>query len=138
MKIKPTLILIISSLLVSCRPDSGSAKTEQEMDALLSDFTVQWKADSLGRNGFRMNNYSRDTINKTCLIKGLNFEGHNEEQIVKWLGQPSYKGRHKEDNGLIMNYPIRQDTSDPDMTLLIYFDKDDKVSFIMEKSGMPK
>src|SRR5688572_30760773 len=125
-RMKPTLVLIILSSLVACRQDINSVKTVQEMDSLVSGFSTQWKADSLGRNGFRMNNYSRDSTSKSCLINGLNFEGHNEEQVVRWLGRPSDSGRHKEGNGLIMTYPIRQDTTDPDINLLIYFDRDDK------------
>lgn len=125
-------------MVAACRQDPGSAIAVQEMDSLLSRFSMEWKADSLGRNGFRMNNYTQDSVGKSCLINGLNFEGYSEEQILKWLGQPNYSGRHKEGNGLIMNYSLRQGTSDPDRELLIYFGKGDNVIFIMEKGAIPK
>ena len=140
---KPTLIFIIfSSTLIACRLDVKPARSVQEMDSLLMRFSAEWKQDSLGRNGFRMNHYHCDSTNKTCQINGLNFKGQSQEQILKWLGQPSYGGRHKEDNGLIMEYPVRPGgrISDRELVvyLLIYFDKDEKVDFVMEQSGMPR
>lgn len=134
---KLTFIMFVL-MVAACRQDPGSAIAVQEMDSLLSRFSMEWKADSLGRNGFRMNNYSRDSVGESCLINGLNFEGYSEEQILKWLGKPNYSGRHKEGNGLIMNYSLRQGTTDPDRELLIYFGKADNVIFIMEKGAIPK
>jgi hypothetical protein len=94
--------------------------------------------DSLGRDGFRMTHYRWDSMGKVTLINGLNFRGYNEAQIIKWIGQPISSGRHFEDNGLIMEYPVRQDSLGPDKALLIYFGPDDKVSSVTEKIGMPK
>ncbi len=136
---KTTLMsIILITALVACHPSFKPDFTEQEMDSILSDFSVQWKEDSLGQNGFRMNHYVWDSIAKVRLINGLNFQGYNETQIIKWLGRPSSSGRHFEDNGLIMGYPVRQDRKEPDKALLIYFGPDDKVSSVIEKNGMAK
>jgi hypothetical protein len=136
-----TLRLILTVLIttsVACRPSHKPDFTEQEMDSILSDFSMKWKTDSLGQNGFRINQYTWDSIARIRYIHGVNFQGHDESQIIKWLGRPSSSGRHFEDNGLIMEYPVRQVDSLADKSLLIYFGPDDKVSDIVERTGIPK
>ena len=132
------IFIILSWTVIACGQDIGSFKTVSEMDSLLANFSAEWRADSLGQNGFRMKHNSFDSINKTWLINGLHFKGHSEEQIIKWLGQPRYSGRHKEDNGLIMTYAVGQNSKDPDIELLIYFNENDKVDDIIKKIGLPK
>lgn len=124
--------------LVACRPSHKPDFTEEEMDSILSDFSVKWKTDSLGQYGFRLNQYTWDSIARIRYIHGVNFQGYSESQIIKWLGRPSSSGRHFEDNGLIMEYPVRQVDSLADKSLLIYFGPDDKVSDVIESTGMPK
>lgn len=108
------------------------------MDSILSDFSVKWKTDSLGQDGFRANEYIWDSVARIRYVHGMNLQGYSESQIIKWLGRPSSSGRHFEDNGLIMEYPVRQVDSLADKSLLVYFGPDDKVSDIVEKTGMPK
>ena len=74
----------------------------------------------------------------TWLINELSFKGHTEEQIFKWLGKPGHRGRHKERNGLMMSYPISQNSNGREMNLLLYFDENDKVSSIYKQEGMEK
>jgi hypothetical protein len=136
-----TLGLILTALittLVACRPSHKPDFTEEEMDSILFDFSIKWKTDSLGRNGFRVNQYTWDSIARIRYIHGVNFQGYSESQILKWLGRPSSSGRHFEDNGLIMEYPVQQLDKLPDKSLLIYFGPDDKVSDVVESTGMPK
>lgn len=132
------LILTVLITLGACRPSHRPDFTEKEMDSILSDFSVKWKADSLGQNGFRANQYIWDSIARIRYIHGVNFQGYSESQIIKWLGRPSSSGRHFEDNGLIMEYPVRHVDSLADKSLLIYFGPDDKVSDVTESTGMPK
>jgi hypothetical protein len=136
-----TLGLILTALittLVACRPSHKPDFTEEEMDSILFDFSIKWKTDSLGRNGFRVNQYTWDSIARIRYIHGVNFQGYSESQILKWLGRPSSSGRHFEDNGLIMEYPVQQLDKLADKSLLIYFGPDDKVSDVVESTGMPK
>lgn len=135
MKISVLILTVLITTLVACRPSHKPDFTEQEMDSILTDFLVKWKNDSLGQNGFRKNQYTWDSLARTRLINGLNFEGYDETQIIKWLGRPSSSGRHFEDNGLIMEYPVRQDDKEPDKSLLIYFGPDDKVSSAMSQDS---
>jgi hypothetical protein len=138
MKTTGLILTVLIITLVACGQSRKPDFTEQEMDSMLSDFSAKWKSDSLGQNDFRINQYSWDSIARIRLVNGLNFQGYNERQIIKWLGRPSSSGRHFEDNGLIMEYPVRQMDSLADKSLLIYFGPDDKVSDIVERTGMPK
>lgn len=91
--------------------------------------------DSIGQVGFRNEHHSFDTLTKTRLINGLSFQGYREPDIIRWLGRPNDSFRHFEDNGLIMRYSIEQDIKgEVRKSLLIYFDKDDRVSGIVLKT----
>jgi hypothetical protein len=138
MKTSGLILTILIITLVACRQSRKPDFTELEMDSILADFSVNWKADSLGENGFRIKQYTWDSIARIRYIHGVNFEGYNESQIIRWLGRPSSSGRHFEDNGLIMEYPVRKLDSLADKSLLIYFGPDDKVSRVVESTGMPK
>jgi hypothetical protein len=138
MKNSGLILTLIIITLVACRQSRKPDFPETEMDSILSDFSIRWKTDSLGQNGFRINQYTWDSIARIRYIHGVNFQGYNESQIIKWLGRPSSSGRHFEDNGLIMEYPVRQVDSLADKSLLIYFGPDDKVSDVVESTGMPK
>jgi hypothetical protein len=138
MKISGLILTVLITTLVACRPSHKPDFSEEEMDSILADFSVKWKNDSLGQNGFRVNQCTWDSIARIRYINGLNFQGYNESQIIKWLGRPSSSGRHFEDNGLIMEYPIRQVDKLAAKSLLIYFGPDNKVSDIVESTGLPK
>ena len=129
---------ILSCVLVACDQNDGSMKSVQEMDSLMEGFSSQWISDSLGQNRFRELHHRFDSTNMTWLINELSFKGHTEEQIFKWLGKPGHRGRHKEGNGLIMSYPISQNSNGREMNLLLYFDENDKVSSIYKQEGMEK
>jgi hypothetical protein len=138
MKTSVLILTVLIATLVACRPSHKPDFTEEEMDSILSDFSVKWKNDSLGQNSFRINQYRWDSIAKIRFINELNFQGYNETQIIKWLGRPNSSGRHFEDNGLIMEYKVGQDDTEPDKSLLIYFGPGDKVPSVVEKTGLPK
>jgi hypothetical protein len=139
MKTSVLILTVLIATLEGCRPTHKPYFTEEKMDSiLLSEFTPKWKNDSLGKNGFRVHQYTWDSIARIRRINGLNFQGYSETQITKWLGHPSSRGRHFEDNGLIMEYPVQQEDKLADKALLIYFGRDDKVVAVVEKVGMPK
>lgn len=96
---------------------------------------MQWRSDSIGQTGFRRDHHSLDTIAKARLINGLSLRGYSESHVLKWLGRPNESFRHFEDNGLIMVYSIEPGASDwGTKSLMIYFDKDDKVSSIVQRT----
>ena len=65
----------------------------------------------------------------------MNFRGYNESQIFKWLGRPSISWRHFEGNGLIMEYPVEHGVRGwGTKSLIIYFDQDDKVGAIVQRT----
>jgi hypothetical protein len=138
MKISILILTILIIIVVACRQSHEPDFTEEEMDSILSEFSVKWKADSLGEDGFRVNQYTWDSVARIRYVHGVNFQGYSESQIIKWLGRPSSSGRHFEDNGLIMEYPVRHVDSLADKSLIFYFGPDDKVSDVVEKTGMPK
>jgi len=108
----------------------------QNEDSLLREFSVKWKADSLGQNDFRMNHYSYDKKMQVWVINGMTLKNYSKEKIINLLGHPTSSGLGKEDNLLILTYIIRQHKTTQDKTLILYFDKDNKLDDIVEESGM--
>lgn len=152
-KMKISLTIILSILLfVACRQqpkaDSSNSNLEsadilneqhgQKNDSAIEDFSTQWKIDSLGQNGFRMEHYGYEKTTRTWLVNGMSFKGYSKEKIVNIFGQPTDSGLGKEDKLLIMTYIVRQSRTEPDKTLIMYFDKDNKLDDIIEETGMEK
>jgi len=151
MKKTLTFILFIATLIACQRQtktDNSNFKEDKNenrqltrqkkgKDSLLTDFSVKWKADSLGQNGFRMNHYSFDSSTKTCIINGLNLNGYNKEQIINLLGKPTESGLGVEDDLLIMTYIIQHKKNIQKETIILYFDKKNNLDDIMiETSGL--
>lgn len=111
-------------------------KQEKEKDSLLMNFSVKWKADSLGQNNFRINHYGLDTSTRTWRINEMTLKGYNKEKIINLLGQPKSSRLGKEDNLLILVYTIRQKGKTPEKELILYFDKNNNLDDIVEKTGM--
>jgi hypothetical protein len=103
-------------------------------DSPLKEFSIKWKADSLANNGFRENHYSKSPDSTIWLINGLTFEGYSKENVIDLLGKPSNQGLGKEDRLLIMEYVVRKKT--PEKTLILYFNKNNTLDFIIEETGM--
>jgi hypothetical protein len=104
----------------------------------LNRFFSKVESRFIGTNGFRMSHYSFDENSRTWLINGMSFKGYRQDQIIKWLGKPGDSGLGKEDKLLIMSYPVRQGTSEPDKALIIYFDSDNNLDDIIQETGMQK
>ncbi|HZY79602.1 MAG TPA: hypothetical protein VFE50_08770 [Cyclobacteriaceae bacterium] len=136
MILKCTLLSVALVIgFAACRSDLKRDFTEHEIDSIMLDFSVQWKNDSLGRTGFRMDHHSSDTVAKTRLINGVNLRGYSESHILKWLGRPGDSFRHFEGNGLVMVYAIEPDgTGWGSKSLVIYFDENDKVSAVVQRN----
>ena len=111
-------------------------RQEKEKDSLLTDFSVKWKADSLGQKGFRMNHYSFDSSTRTWSINNTTLKGYNKEKIINLLGKPKSSGLGKEDDLLIMVYIVRQKGKTPEKNLILYFDKKNNLDDIVEQTGM--
>ena len=111
-------------------------KQEKEKDSLLSDFSVKWKADSLGQKGFRMNHYSFDSSTRKWRVNNATFKGYNKEKIINLLGEPKSSGLGKEDDLLIMVYIVRQKGKTPEKNLILYFDKNNNLDDIIEETGI--
>jgi|GEM_PF-2230086 len=147
---KKTLIFILSiATLIACqqqtKTDSSNfkddkkenrqlTKQEKEKDSLLTEFSVKWKADSLGQNGFRMNHYSYDSSNRTWRINKATLKGYNKEKILNLLGKPKSSGLGKEDKLLILVYIIRGKGKTPEKELILYFDKNNNLDDIVEET----
>jgi len=110
-------------------------RQEKEKDSLLTDFSVKWKADSLGQNGFRMNHYSFDSSTKTWIINGMNLNGYSKEQIINLLGKPTESGLGVEDDLLIMTYIVQHKKNIQKETVILYFDKKNNLDDIMNETS---
>jgi len=149
---KKTLIFILSiATLTACQHQTKTdnsnfkdhkkenrqlIKQEKEKDSLLTDFSVKWKADSLGQNGFRMNHYSYDSSTRTWRINEATLKGYNKEKILNLLGKPKSSGLGKEDKLLILVYIIRGKGKTPEKELILYFDKNNNLDDIVEETGI--
>jgi len=111
-------------------------KEEKEKNSLLTDFSIKWKADSLGQNGFRMNHYSFDSSTRKWRINDATLKGYNKEKIINLLGEPKSSGLGKEDDLLIMVYTVRGKGKTTEKELILYFDKNNNLDDIVEKTGM--
>jgi hypothetical protein len=150
MKKTLTFILLIATLIACQRQTKTDnsdfkddkkenkqlTKQEKEKDSLLTDFSVKWKADSLGQNGFRMNHYSFDSSTRTWCINGTTLKGYNKGKIINLLGKPKSSGLAKEDKLLIMVYIVRQKGKTPEKNLILYFDKKNNLDDIVEETGI--
>lgn len=106
-------------------------------DSLLKDFSIKWKADSLAKNGFRENHYCRNKDSTIWLINGFNFENYSKENVISILGKPTSQGLGKEDKLPIILYIVKKKSRKiSDKTLILYFDKNNKLDFILEMTGM--
>lgn len=143
------LILLILTVIACQQPKSVNdnlklekkehrqlTQHEKERDFLLTGFSVKWKADSLGQNGFRMNHYSFDSSTRTWRINNATLKGYNKERIINLLGEPKSSGLGKEDDLLIMVYTVRGKGKTPEKELILYFDKNNNLDDIVEKTGM--
>jgi|GEM_PF-3827805 len=54
-----------------------------------SDFSAQFKADSLGTFGFRKKAVVFDTIKRVWLINGKNLVGYKRKKVIQLLGKPN-------------------------------------------------
>jgi len=148
MKKTLTFVLLIATLIAcqrqtktnnsSFKEDKNEIRqlTKQEKDSLLINFSVKWKADSLGQNGFRMNHYSFDSSTRKWLINNATFKGYNKEKIINLLGEPKSSGLGKEDDLLIIVYIVRQKGKTPEKNLILYFDKNNNLDDIIEETGI--
>jgi len=148
-----TFILLIP-LLIACRQQSKNDKSslkldlkdkkefsqlsreEKVKDSILVDFSVKWKADCFGQNGFRMCHYSFDSSSKTWRINELKLKGYSKEKIIDLLGEPTNSGLGKEDKLLIMTYIVRQKKKTPEKKLILYFSKENNLDDIIEETGI--
>jgi hypothetical protein len=109
-----------------------------KLDSTLAAFSNRWKQDSLGNTGYRLAHYSFNANTKSWLINGRTFNGYSKKEIIDILGQPTSSGLGREDSLLIMTYLVRRGKNLPDKTLILYFDKDNRLSDIIEETGMDK
>jgi len=152
MKIKLTIILLLL-IFVACQHQTktelsntntrladtlNGEQSGQKKDSALEYFSIKWKMDSLGQNGFRVKHYNYEEATRTWLVNGMSFKGYSKEKIINILGQPTHSGLGKEDRLLIMSYILRQNSTEPDKKLILYFDKDNKLDDIIEETGMKK
>jgi len=150
MKKKLTFLFLIATLITCQRQTKTEnsdfkeykneirqlTKQDNERVSLLTDFSVKWKADSLGQNGFRMNHYGFDSSTRTWRINDATLKGNNKEKIINLLGEPKSSGLGKEDDLLIMVYLVRRKGKTPEKELILYFDKNNNLDDIVEKTGM--
>jgi hypothetical protein len=150
MKKTLTFILLIATLIACQRQtktDNSNikedkneirqlTKQEKEKDSLLTDFSVKWKADSLGQNGFRMSHYSFDSSTRKWCINDTTLKGYDKDKIINLLGKPKSSGLAKEDKLLIMVYIVRQKGKTPEKNLILYFDKKNNLDDIVEETGI--
>ena len=145
---RDTILLFILTLLAcqqhpntqrssSLSERSDTSKT-LKLDSAFTEFSNRWKQDSSGNIGYRLAHYSFNTNTKSWLINGRTFNGYSKEEIIDILGQPASSGLGKEDDLLIMTFLVRRDKIAPDKTLILYFDKDNKLTDVIEKTGMDK
>ena len=130
MKLRLALLILVLTFN-SCLEHSKQMNTTFSSARDSIDFSIKWKADSLGLNGFRANHYSFDKSTKSWLVNGVNLKGYSKEKIIKLLGSPNNKGLGKEDHLLILIYNIRQDKIEADKELIFYFDKDNNLNDII-------
>jgi hypothetical protein len=101
------LFMITSILFLDCTSKKKKLETNSVYSSFSKDFRIQWKRDSLGKNGFRQKSYFFDTINKTWLINGININGFSSFEIIAILGTPTNTGKGKEDGLLIQLYIVK-------------------------------
>src|SRR4051794_14133655 len=70
-------------------------------DSIWNDFSLKWKADSLGKNGFRLSYYSFEKSTRTWLINRRHLKGYSKERVENILGRATHLGYGRED-GLLM------------------------------------
>jgi hypothetical protein len=142
---KKFAFIIIVIIVIACGQgnDSNCVENDHAMsliinDSLLKDFSMKWKNDSLGKNGFRMNHYNflKETKPWEIEINGLSFKGYSKEKVIDILGKPNDFGFGREDGLLMLVYFIRKNTNTADKELIMYFDKQNKLHDITEKTGM--
>jgi hypothetical protein len=71
--------------------------------AILSaeEFSRQWKADTLGKSGFREQALLGDTVRHKDLLNGVNIKGYSKKKVVKMLGAPDSYGEYVENSCLL-------------------------------------
>jgi len=134
---KTVLTSIAISLLFGCigkeqKESSISPVVEEEpkltLDSTWNHFSLMWKRDSLGEDGYRNQHCSFDSANNTWLINNANFVKYGRKSIDAILGTPNGMGYDYEGDSLfVMAYLIKKER-----TLLIYFDRNKKVEFIRQ------
>jgi len=100
----------------------------------MENFSAKWKADSLGIKTFRVNYINNPNDEENWLINGVNFLGFTKRKVIDILGKANKSGLAKEDRCLIMSYITSCENRKPKTTLLIYFDKNDLVIYVIPKS----
>jgi hypothetical protein len=124
----PYLLLIL--IINSCNQQTVQHQPLQ-LDSSLRDFSIKWKADSLGLNSFRATNHSFDKDSHNWLIGGVDFLNYNQDDIFVILGKPNNLVYGKEDNLPIMIYIVGKGVTTPEKSILIYINKKNKVSHVI-------
>ena len=109
-------LLVISILLVSfC--------WGQKRPGSLAAFSINWKKDSLGLNGFRMRHYKFDKKTNQWLINGVSFKNYNKTKIIALLGTPNSRISAIEEGSSILFYMVKNKANAPITYLYIYLDQ---------------
>jgi TonB family protein len=86
-----------------------------------NDFSTQFKADSLGTNGFRRKAFYLDTVMHIVWINGLNLIGYKKEKVLDLIGRPNYMNGGK--HGIVESWTYTIYNADSNIYMNIDFAK---------------
>ena len=130
------LTLAFIRILSGCSSNAKKQINFNLYEEFSQDFRINWKADSLGKGGFREKSVAFDSVRRIWLINGISIIGLSDYEINAVLGKPTISGKGKEDGLLMTFYVTKREHKQIDSEAIqIIFDEHYIVDDIVPNKG---